>query len=466
LKFWQRAYLSILVLFIACFYISIFMVSNFAYRTGLNGERERSFGEAGFIAASIKHDLDMAVITRKGGDNAADDKTIFYRYTNYYKNRNIYLELWKNGLYLSGNIPDSPMKEYEAGYEEQISMIVEYSQKKYSLVSGSFMCDSDNYTLIYTHDLQGFTNEHNTLVRFLIISGAVITFLLAVGLYILLRRLSKPIENLDEATGRISNGDYSMRIPSSGKDEFAALAIKFNSMADVIESKIHELQISAEQKQRFIDNLAHELRTPLTTIRGYAEYLKNANINEDDKITSIDYIVSEAVRIEEMAVKLLDLALLRNNSIELVVIDVPDLFNAVKSKLSLKLSTKNISLEINCGQGSIMGDRVLLESMLYNLLDNAIKASQEGASIFLSNTMENGNCTVVIQDFGKGMSEEHIEKLKEPFYRIDKARSRSEGGTGLGLALCEQIAELHKAGLVFSSETGKGTTTKISFTTS
>ena len=113
-----------------------------------------------------------------------------------------------------------------------------------------------------------------------------------------------------------------------------------------------------------------------------------------------------------------------------------------------------------------MGDRVLLESMLYNLLDNAIKASQEGASIFLSNTMENGNCTVVIQDFGKGMSEEHIEKLKEPFYRIDKARSRSEGGTGLGLALCEQIAELHKAGLVFSSETGKGTTTKISFTTS
>jgi signal transduction histidine kinase len=235
-------------------------------------------------------------------------------------------------------------------------------------------------------------------------------------------------------------------------------------MADEIETKIHELQSTAEQKQQFIDNLAHELRTPLTTIRGYAEYLKNANINEDDKTASVDYIVSEAVRIEEMAVKLLDLALLRNNALEAAEIDILYLFCVVTQKLSPLLTEKNIRLETDYRQSFIIGDRVLLESLLFNLLNNAIKASNKGMSIFLSNTTENGNCTVIIQDFGKGMTEENIAKLTEPFYRADKARSRSEGDAGLGLALCEQIAELHRAKLVFSSEVGKGTTVKISFT--
>ena len=463
MKFWQRAFLSTLLLFIFCFYISIFLVSNFSYRTGLKSERERSFGEAHFIASSLERDISALML--RGSDISAGGYSFFLAYTGYYQDRGVYLELWKNDKLLIGNIPDLSLVKPSANLGEQVSSIIEHDKNKFMLVEGVLSCGVDEFRLVYARDLQGFIHDHSVLTRFLIISGAAITIVLAAGLFFLLRRLSKPIEKLDEATGYISGGDYSVRVPVKGTDELAALAKSFNSMADEIEAKVHELQTNAEQKQRFIDNLAHELRNPLTTIRGYAEYMRNANINEDDRIASIDHIVSEAVRIDEMTNKLLDLALLRNNTLESEPIDIQELFASVSDSLRLRLSEKNIRLDISSGLSSVNGDRVLIESMLVNLLDNAIKASAEGSAVELSGSVENGNCAIQIHDFGKGMPDEHIAKLTEPFYRIDKARSRSEGGAGLGLALCEQIARHHNAKLMFSSEAGKGTTVKIIFTT-
>lgn len=463
MKFWQRAFFSILVLFIFCFYISIFLVSNFSYRSSLNSERERSFGEAYFIAASLKKEI--SAIREGAADISAGEYYFFETYVNYYKNSDIYLALWENGNYLEGNIPWTTLETYDADTDTQTSTVMEYDNVKYMLVVSTFQCDSDKFTLVYAHNLQSFIHEHTSLSRFLMLSGAVITIILALGLYFLLRRLSKPIENLDEATGRVSAGDYSMRLLVQGKDELAALAKHFNSMADEIETKINELQSTAEQKQRFIDNLAHELRTPLTTIRGYADYLKNANINEDDRITSIDYIISEAIRIEEMTNKLLDLALMRNNVLEFSEIDLPELLYSVSEKMHPRLSEKELQLETNCELNTIHGDRILLECLLYNLLDNSIKASKAKASILISARIQNGHSVIEVQDFGRGMSKEHLEKLTEPFYRVDKSRSRSEGGAGLGLSLCSQIAEIHKAQLIISSEEGIGTTVKIIFTT-
>ena len=463
MKFWQRAFFSMLLLFTAFFYMSIFLVSNFSYRTSLNSERERSFGEAGFIATSMEKDI--SDIGQESNNFSNDGYSFFLRYANYYKNRGIYLELWKNDNLLDGNIPDSPLEKYNSAPGEQISKVAEYDKTKYMLVVTSFRCYSDEYTLVYAHDLQGFTHEHALLSRFLIISSLVLTVLLATGLYFLLRRLSKPIESLDNAAGLIASGDYSMRVPPvRGQDELAALARNFNSMADEIERKINELQITAGQKQRFIDNLAHELRTPLTAIRGYAEYLKNANINEDVKITSLDRIISAADRIVEMTNKLLDLALLRNNALEIEKIDLPKLFNSISDKIHLKLSEKKIQLETRCEVNDINGDWVLLESLLNNLLDNAIKASSAESTIQLSGVMENEHCVIKVSDFGKGIPKAHLAKLTEPFYRADKARSRSDGGAGLGLALCEEIAKLHNAKLAFISDTGQGMTVKITFT--
>jgi len=152
---------------------------------------------------------------------------------------------------------------------------------------------------------------------------------------------------------------------------------------------------------------------------------------------------------------------MRNSDLVTAGISLSELFDSVAGKITSKLSEKNLRLDIDCEQGSITGDRVLLESLIINLLDNAIKASIPGTFVQLSGIAENDRCVISIKDSGKGMPEEHIAKLTEPFYRVDKSRNRSDGGAGLGLALCKQIADLHEAQLVFSSEEGKGTLVKI-----
>ncbi|MDR2751735.1 MAG: HAMP domain-containing histidine kinase [Clostridiales bacterium] len=448
MRFWQRAFFSILALFVSCFYISIFLAASFSYRTSLNSERERAFGEAHFIAASLKKEM---------------SGNIFGAYADYYKKRDICLALWRNESFIYGSLPWPALEKYESVPDKQTATVTSYEGKKYMLVVSAFQSGLDDYTLVYAHDLQSFSSEHKSLSRFLSLSGAAIAILLAAGLYLILRRLSKPIEHLDEATGHISAGDYSRRLPEQGNDELAALARHFNAMTDEIDHKIIELQATAEQKQRFADNLAHELRTPLTAIHGYAWYLKNANINEDDRISSIDYIISETKRIEEMTNKLLDLALMRNNALELKLVNVTELLNSAAEKMRPRLLEKGLRLEMSSQAAELRGDQVLLESLIINLLDNAIKASKKGSELRLAAFLENERTVLEIRDFGKGMPSWHLEKLTEPFYRIDKSRSRSEGGAGLGLSLSSQIAELHKAQLVFSSEEGKGTTVRIVF---
>lgn len=129
------------------------------------------------------------------------------------------------------------------------------------------------------------------------------------------------------------------------------------------------------------------------------------------------------------------------------------------------LLKKNISLHFEDKLGELWGDKVLLLSLLTNLVDNAVKASEPESSVTVKAYMKEYPVLEVI-DQGKGMKPDEIDKVFEPFYRVDKSRSRKDGGVGLGLALCNQIAELHGAKLSISSEVGKGTKVTLYFTTS
>jgi signal transduction histidine kinase len=269
---------------------------------------------------------------------------------------------------------------------------------------------------------------------------------------------------MQKATCKIAGGIYDQRLSIPGKDEFHDLAESFNQMASNIQEKINELDKNARNKQRLIDNLAHELRTPLTAIRGYAEYLHSANTNEQNRIKAAGYIVSEVDRMQNLAFKLLDLALVKNSKLNVQKINPMELFNEVKSILESKLNEKNIKMDIRSSFTKLNCDHVLLQSLFTNLLDNAIKASPDNSAIQLSAYVDT-NPILEVRDWGCGIEEEQASLVCEPFYRIDKARSRSSGGVGLGLSLCLEIAHLHQAELRINSQPGKGTTVQVVFTT-
>jgi|LSQX01.3.fsa_nt_gb signal transduction histidine kinase len=464
MKFWQKAFVLTLLLFVLAFDTGIFLLADYSYKSSLQNYRERSFGEHYFIASSFSTDL--SAILKREGDQTIAIQSLFTSYDSYYKKQNVNLALLQNRKLLFGSLPQSVVEsqKLQSLDGERRSLIQNIEDKKYLLVSGT-LPEPLQYTLIYAYDLSEVMQSQAKLTQFLIGVSAVITSLLAFSLFLIFKKLTRPINELQKATARITTGEYGNRVPVYGRDEIAELAKSFNLMAGEVEAKIEELRLSAEQKQQFIDNLAHELRTPLTTIKGYAQYLQQVNLTDDERIESLNFILSDVNRIQAMASKLLDLALTRSGAIEFQEIQVSSLFERVSEAMKMRLNQNALKIVTQSQLNTIWGDAFLLESLLCNLVDNAIKASPFGSTIWLSGLDENHG-VIEVRDEGKGMSADEALHVTQAFYRVDKARTREAGGAGLGLALCQQIAKRHKASLEILSDLGQGTRIRLCFTTS
>lgn len=210
-----------------------------------------------------------------------------------------------------------------------------------------------------------------------------------------------------------------------------------------------------------VDNMAHELRTPLTSIHGYAEYLEKANTTEERRMIAAKYIMSESERLQKISEILLDSAFIRENQIEMKAIDLSAVLSDAAEKLHMRAGKANVEIVCDTTSVTVQGNETLLSMLFYNLTENAIKACSAGGKVRISCS---GN-QASVEDNGKGMTEEQLVHIIEPFYRTDKSRSRAEGGAGLGLALCRQIVLAHRAEMHFESKTGSGTKVTVTFTT-
>ena len=237
-----------------------------------------------------------------------------------------------------------------------------------------------------------------------------------------------------------------------------------NTMAEAIEKSMGELRSIADGRRQFIDNFAHEMKTPLTSIMGFADILrikKNVTTRQRQEFAGI--IVEEAKRLRSLSGKLLELATTESVRLDITDVDTTELFNEIyvtvfpilaKAHLTLTLDTHGIVMPL---------DRELIKSLLYNLVDNSAKASSPGGEIRAGCVAEGGNIVMYVSDDGSGIEPEHLRRLTEPFYMVDKSRSRSAGGAGLGLSLCDQIARIHGGRLEIESTPGKGTTVRAVF---
>lgn len=288
--------------------------------------------------------------------------------------------------------------------------------------------------------------------------------ILAIIMYIISKNLTNPIENLSEISKDIANGDYSKRAnESKNKDEIGILEDNFNIMIDVIENNIKDLKYINESKQRFIDSLNHEIKTPITSIIGYSELLLKGNLSEETKLKALNYINSEAKRLETLNTTLLKLTLIREEKIILEKVKLTDIVNSVCNTLRYKLEKKNIKLNIRIKEVKISVDKQLMIVLLTNILDNAIKACEINSSIDIEGKYNNETYILKIVDSGMGIPSEDLDKIKEPFYMVDKARTRKNNGIGLGLSICSEICKVHNININIDSEVNKGTEVILTF---
>ncbi len=305
-------------------------------------------------------------------------------------------------------------------------------------------------TEVFEERVAGFSVYRRMTLAMLVIC-AVIMFLICTW-------LTKPIRILARATRKIAEGDYSYRATLVSNDELGQLTRDFNSMANVLEDTIQELQEGVQSREDFIAAFAHELKTPLTSIIGYADLLRSRKLDEEKHFLCSNYIYTEGKRLESMSFRLLDIIVTKRGKIERQPVSVQVLFQYLKDMFADNVGQQ---LEISFEQGTIYVEVNLLKSVLLNLVDNACKASCEGAVVEISGKQLEYGYGFQVKDYGVGIPEGELKKVTEAFYMVDKSRSRSKNGAGLGLALCVEILRLHNSTLEIESRVGEGT--KINF---
>ena len=266
---------------------------------------------------------------------------------------------------------------------------------------------------------------------------------------------------LAKTARQIAGGDYSMRADVYTQDEIGALAGDFNLMAEAVETRIAELMETAERQRLFIGGVTHEFKTPLTALLLHTRMLRRANMTEEEKDDSLAHIESQCEWLERLVQTLLKLITLERD-IERRPYEVDTLLDKVRQNTQKSLADRGVTLIIQSDDGTLNCNADLIQSLLINLVDNAAKAYDTDAPdkrVLLTFS----NNTIQVKDFGRGIPKEAMERIFEPFYMVDKSRSKKAGGSGLGLALVKRIADAHDAELTVKSGVGKGTTVRVRF---
>lgn len=307
-------------------------------------------------------------------------------------------------------------------------------------------------TSVYT-DLLALSHRFSRISLLVILCTAALITLLV-------RTILRPIQRLKESTSLIAAGVYDRRIAVDEPDEVGSLAMDFNVMAQAVENRVEALKEEAERRTLFVSALTHELKTPMTSIKGNAETLLMTKMDEEEREAALLQIDADCTRVERLSHKLMQLLVLkRSDDIEPKPQSVAELLAMVCDAAKEQLKQRGLALRVENHMQQLKMDKDLLCELLLNLIDNAGKASPRGSVIALRARGD----IISVSDSGHGIPPEELHRLTEPFYMVDKARSRKQGGMGLGLALAQEIARLHGAHLAFESEVGKGSTVKVVF---
>jgi len=314
-----------------------------------------------------------------------------------------------------------------------------------------------NVSLEIGERLQGLEARTELLRAILISTTIIAAFLSLLGGRWLANLIMRPISNMIKTMEEIemSGVPKNITIQNKTKDELHTLATTFNRM-------IARLQINMEKQKQFVSDASHELKTPLTVIKSYANLLKRHGVeNKEMTNEAITAIHSEATRIQKMTETFLDLASLEKESVlEINEVDLVSLCKNIINQLKF-VYKREIALTNEEDPIIIDADELKIKQVIIILIDNAMKYSNDKVHVFLQRNEK--HVMIHVKDYGIGIPQEEIHSIFERFYRVDKARSRETGGTGLGLYIAKSIMKLHGGEISIYSKEGEGSEVVLSF---
>ena len=453
-RFWQRIYFLTLILFLLFLNIAVFCFAYYTYGEKVSACEETLSAEQRYIVSSIERDMEE--LEKEG--LTENVPLLFQSYLSHYGQKGTALAFYEE----EGEVPVSAAPLFEKLTDREKAGTLSHKRiggVRYLLIVSPLF--KGRYELHFLKDASEVDGDLKSLIFTFVPLSAGLSLLLALILFFLMRGMSKPLEELKMVTEHYAAGETSVRARVKGKDEFAALQDSFNGMLATIEEQMHGLEEQSEKNKRLVDDMAHEIRTPLTVIRGYAEVIARAAVDEETKLESAERIIEESKRLSGISEKILEMAVLEKDGVKRERIKTAKLLEEAKESLTPFAEGRGVTLRCRTEDCFCQGDPTLLSMLLYNLTENAVKACSEGGQVILACVKTEDGVVVTVSDNGKGMTKEQLERITEPFYRTDKARSRRDGGAGLGLSLCSSIAQSHGGSLTFTSLPGQGTRVSV-----
>jgi signal transduction histidine kinase len=503
MKLWQKIFLLTLALVILVVNTTSFALLSNNHRLAVERDQRDALSRHNYLVVEMQNgiiytQLVQRVVSLDEEDTLAVARDVINRQRG---DATLGVALYRDGKPLYGvNQDGRPVDEQEAmlGAMDFSTRIIDTKDYTFLLLVSSFQLNGVVYQMVSSFDIsstyQLFAADLN-LVR---VIGVVSALLVAGILLLLVLGLLRPLSNLSATTRRIAAGDLEHRARVSGHDEVAEVAQNLNLMADSIEHNVNTLAGLAESRKTFIGNLAHEMKTPLTSILGFADILRiKRMISDEERRDYANIIVSETKRLQSLSGKLMELLNIGNVKPVFCTIDLQELCCQLCVSLKPLMERANVTLVEKIEPVLLEGDPELLQILFTNLIDNAVKASTPESMVLLtasfgdlslaetpagqepldgSATLEAtksdrasalnataSHLVVTVRDQGFGIPPEKIPLLTEPFFVLDKARTRKSGGAGLGLAICAEIARVHGAELSITSKPGMGTCVRLDF---
>lgn len=342
----------------------------------------------------------------------------------------------------------------EGAYE--IGTFHNFFSVKHLTVVASIIRDTGIKGYVFLHyPMQLIYNDRSTFQEVLVFMFLLLYGGAAMFLILLYRsRIHKPLQQIVNGASEFGSGNLSYKIPIKTDDEMGYLANSLNYMAD-------KLNRNGEYQRRFISNVSHDFRSPLTSIKGYVQAMLDGTIPSELQEKYLKIIAYESERLEKLTRSLLAL-----NDLDIK----KRLMHMHRFDINETLRTTAATFEGSCGQRNIqlvlyltgkelfvLADMEQIQQVIYNLLDNALKFSNNNSSIILETTEKNGKVFVSVKDHGVGIPKEKLSKIWERFYKLDSSRGKDRLGTGLGLSIVKEIINAHGQNINVISTVGVGT---------
>jgi two-component system OmpR family sensor kinase len=443
-------YTLILILVLALFGWSVYVIS----RAALVDDVDRGLAN---IALSLREQTEAFVL----GDVAVlslpeEELDVFQSATNFFVILNTRGEI----LARSQNLADYEILLDPGGmHAEEYYRTVIHDGRPLRVLTEPLSVERDGIRTLVGHLQVARVMENESVLKqlrlILFLTGlAAVSLSLFLGAW-LTHRLLKPLDDIAAVAIQITRADdLSRRLPDTGRrDEIGSLTMVLNQTLERLERLFHA-------RQRFLADASHELRTPLTTIRGNMDLIRR--MGEAD-LEILDDVQDELERMTRLVDDLLLLARADTGGLPLYrrPVELDDIFLEVYRQVQSIESPVNVTIS-EVDQVYVLGDSDRLKQMLLNLVDNAIKYTLAGGQVTMSLAKQDGIALVEIRDSGVGIPAEDLPRIFDRFYRVDKARTRNPGGSGLGLSIARWIAVAHGGSINVESTVGKGSTFTVS----